>query len=129
MTEQIRRVGAKLCRQVMTDFPGYWAAARPQGPGEYWEEPSEADRTISPETGPEAADRILRAFLGFDCYLRTGSGDRLIVGGRFRPLAHCQPFGAAEALPDGGERLYIRGGVIDVPAAGRQNTDNRGMTA
>ncbi len=113
MTAQIRRVGAKLCRQVMTDLPGYWAAARPQGEGEYWQEPTEADRTITPDTLPEEVDRILRAFLGFDCYLRMEAGDRLVVGGRFRPMEHNRPFGAEEALPGGGMRYYVRGGAVE----------------
>lgn len=115
VTEQIRRVGAALCRQVMTDFTGYWDAARPQGEGEYWPEPTQADRTFAPDAPPEETDRILRAFLGFDCYLRTETGDLRLVGGRFRPMDHHRPFGAWEPLPGGGKRYYVRGGAVETP--------------
>lgn len=113
MTAAIREAGGRLCRKLAADFSGYWNSARPQGPGEYWKSPGEEDRTITPETDPERAERILRAFLGFDCYLQGAGVERRIVGGMFRAMEHQRAFGETEVCPDGKNRYYIRGGVIE----------------
>lgn len=115
MTAAIREIGAGLCRELAADFSRYWNSARPQGSGEYWPCPDEEDCTVTPETAPERAELILRAFLGFDCYLQGEGVDRRIVGGLFRPMEHRRPFGEAEKCPGGGIRYYIRGGVVECP--------------
>ncbi len=50
-----------------------WQEATPQGVGEYWKCPDEADWTITPNMNIEQADRILRAFYGYECIYDTGN--------------------------------------------------------
>lgn len=114
VTEKVCRVGAGLCGQAAARFSDLWNSAASQGPGEYWPNPGKADYTITAETAPEQTDRILRAFYGFDCYLKSGGKEQMMVRGRFHPLAHRRPFADAEPTP-GGVRYYVTGGVIDVP--------------
>lgn len=45
----------------------YWAAARPQGEGEYWREPSDDERTLLPDEEKSLRSLKLRAFAGYGC--------------------------------------------------------------
>ena len=121
LTEKLRMAGARLCHQMAGDFSRIWASARPQGPGEYWPDPQKADYTITEETAPQETDRILRAFFGYECFLKVGEEERRLVRGRFRPVDHGLPFGTEELLPGGGLRYAVNGGVIEVPAPQAQS--------
>lgn len=114
VTAKVCTVGAALCRRMVGQFDALWRAARPQGAGSYWPCPGKADCTITAATAPEQTDRILRAFYGFDCYLRTHRQEIQLVGGRFLPLDHRRAFGTAEPCPEG-TRYYVQGGIILVP--------------
>lgn len=118
LTRALQMTAAQLCGQAAGDFHRLWANARPQGEGEYWPEPQQRDYTITRDTPPELADRILRAFYGYDCHLWTGQREYRLVRGRFQPLAHSRPFGTVEEGPAGGRWYYITGGVIVAPAGG-----------
>lgn len=113
-TEKAGRTAAGLCAQAVAGFDTLFRTARPQGEGEYWPCPQKADYTITEQTGPEQTDRILRAFYGFDCYLKTAGTERMMVRGRFLPQAHSRAFGDAEETEQG-MRYYVNGGVICVP--------------
>lgn len=117
MTAAIRQIGGELCRELMKDFSAYWAAARPQGEGEYWACPTKADCTITCDTPPEQTERILRAFYGFDCYLSTPAGERRIIKGCFQPMAHDRSFGEVDAGADSRRLYYVQGGIISEPDA------------
>ena len=126
LTGIIRQTAAELCRQAAADFPRLWAGAVPQGEGEYWPDPQKPDYTITAQTAPEAAERILRAFYGYNCYLHAGEREYRLVRGRFKALDHNRPFGEAAPAPAGGRRYYIRGGVIETPPGGsRQEGEDR----
>jgi methionyl-tRNA formyltransferase len=68
---------------LLSDFDEIWENARPQGQGEYWECPTEKDYTIRFDMSVEAADRVLRAFCGYECvYVGPDGKSREIVNGR-----------------------------------------------
>lgn len=113
MTAKIRTIAADLCRRMAADFDRLWAAGRPQGAGEYWPCPQKPDYTITAQTPPQETERILRAFFGFDCYLKTKEAEYRIVRGVFRPEPHARPFGTVETRPDGTRRYAVRGGIIE----------------
>ena len=117
LTRKLQAAAARLCRQMAGDFQRIWDSARPQGPGEYWPDPQKADYTITEETSPQETDRILRAFYGYDCYLKTRETEYRIVRGVFRPEETSMPFGAVEERPDGTQVYGARGGVIEVSGA------------
>ena len=113
VTEQVRTAAVALCRQMVSDFDRIWAEGRPQGEGEYWPCPQKADYTITADTSPQATEQILRAFFGYDCYLKTEEAEYQIVRGIFRPGTSDKPFGTAELRPDGTRVYVVQGGVIE----------------
>lgn len=64
---------------------------------------------------PEEIDRILRAFYGFDCYLKDGEREQEIVRGQFVPQSHQMPFGSTFSLENGGIGYWVQGGRIETP--------------
>ena len=121
LTERTRTAAAALCRQMAADFDRLWAQARPQGEGEYWPCPQKEDYTITRQTGPAETERILRAFYGFDCYLRAGDREYRIVRGVFCPEETGRPFGTVETAGDGTRRYTVRGGAILEKIGGRED--------
>lgn len=112
MTRTICRIAALLCRQVAGDFEHYWNHATPQGEFEYWPYPGKADATITQATSARQADRILRAFFGFDCYLAAPDREICVIRGKFRPQEHDLPFGTAVECADGATAYAVTGGVV-----------------
>ena len=123
VTEQVRTVAADLCRQMAVNFDQIWAKGRPQGVGEYWPCPQKSDYTITEETTPQKTERILRAFFGYDCYLKTRETEYRIVRGVFRACAWNRPFGTVETRSDGSRIYVVQGGVIET-AADKECADN-----
>ena len=87
--EDHRTYMEKVCERVpvmvhtlVNDLPGVLANARPQGPGEYWPLPTEEDWTVTPDMDAAQADRILRAFYGYECVYRDGARKTELIGGR-----------------------------------------------
>lgn len=119
MTGQIRVIGARLCRNMAADFSALWAAGRAQGAGEYWPCPRKPDYTIRETTPPQETARILRAFFGYDCYLKTETAEYRIVRGLFRPQEHSLPVGPAGVRKDGSPIYAVRGGFIEVQTGKR----------
>lgn len=74
-----------MVHRLMTELPALLAVARPQGPGDYWPAPTEADWTVTPAMEAEQADRILRAFYGYECVYRAGGSRTELIGGRVVP--------------------------------------------
>ena len=109
-------IGARLCREMAADFSRLWAAGQPQGEGEYWPCPQKSDYTILETTPPQETERILRAFFGFDCYLKTKEAEYRIVRGLFRPERHTLPFGTVRTQKDGRRIYAVQGGVIEIEA-------------
>lgn len=61
-----------MVHELVCNLQMLWKEATPQGPGEYWKCPNESDWTITPDMDIEQADRILRAFYGYECIYNTG---------------------------------------------------------
>lgn len=81
MEKVFARIPAMVHRLV-TDLPGVLANARPQGAGEYWSLPAEADWTVTSDMDAARADRVLRAFYGYECVYRDGERRTELIGGR-----------------------------------------------
>lgn len=114
VTAKVCSTASELCVQAAAQFDALFRSARPQGEGEYWPCPQKADCTITEQTVPEQIDRILRAFYGFDCYLRTAETEHMIVRGRFSSQVHSRRFGDVEETAQ--EMIYyVNGGVIRAP--------------
>lgn len=71
----------EMMSELVTDFCRLWENAIPQSGDEYWEAPVREDMTVKPEMTVEDADRILRAFLGYECFY-DGEITYEIIGGR-----------------------------------------------
>lgn len=89
-----------MVHALVNGLPGVLAGARPQGPGEYWPLPREEDWTVTPEMEAAQADRVLRAFYGYECVYREGERKTELIGGR-------TVFG-----DPAGQRFPVRGGYI-----------------
>ena len=84
MEKAYERVPA-MVHALVHDLPHILAEARPQGTGEYWPLPTEADWTVTPDMDAARADRVLRAFYGYECVYRDGERKTELVGGRVIP--------------------------------------------
>lgn len=70
-----------MLKALVGDFHRLYRDAKPQGPGEYWPCPREEEYPIDKNTPREEADRILRAFYGYQCVYHQGErGFGLIFG-------------------------------------------------
>lgn len=65
LTLKCQTLAAEMMDDLVANFDALWNDATPQGEGEYWAEPTDADRTITPDMSDEEKDRILRAFGSF----------------------------------------------------------------
>lgn len=68
-----------MMKALTDDFGNLWDNAIPQSGDEYWEAPKREEMTVTRDMSVEEADRILRAFLGYECYYED---EFEIVGGR-----------------------------------------------
>ena len=117
LTGRLSAAAAEMTPELLTDLAGLWRRAVPQREqdAEYWPCPEEPDWTIREEMAPEEADRILRAFFGYEVIYEGScgryelirafltdepplSGPVLPVGGRYAAAERVQRLGAA--VPD-----------------------------
>ena len=75
-------LASSMMRELAEDFDGLYETAKPQVLGEYWESPTPEDFTVNESMTVCEADRILRAFLGYECIYEGCSGRFEIIGGR-----------------------------------------------
>ena len=80
LTAKILKIAPEILGEFLKDPETYFENATPQGEGEYWQEPDDADRTIFAKDTIEKADRILRAFYGYGV-LYKGETEREILYG------------------------------------------------
>ncbi len=64
-----------LVARLPASIDAWWQAAAPQVGGEYWQEPTDAARTITYTATPEEADRIARAFYGYGVLVQSENGE------------------------------------------------------
>ncbi len=81
----------EMLHTLVTDFDSLYRNARPQGEGVYLPMPTKQMYTVTPDTPFEKAERILRAFYGYDCYYQTDSAEyRLIRAKAVRTAQECR---------------------------------------
>ena len=74
-----------MVNEVVYRLPQLLKSATPQMGGHYWPNPTEKDWTIRSDMCAEEADRILRAFYGYECMYSDGQRQWEIIEG----IAHC----------------------------------------
>lgn len=90
-----------MVEELLGNLPVLWEHARPQEKGTYWKAPTAEQWTVREQMSAAEADRILRAFYGYEClYEREGCLTELI-GGRV-------VFGE-----ESGHAFPLRGGYIE----------------
>lgn len=83
LMDKVNLVIKALIPILMHSFSTLYENALPQGEGEYWQAPTAEDWTVTHDMDAEAADRIFRAFLGYECIYRTAEGDSFeLIGGK-----------------------------------------------
>lgn len=102
MTERICSVIPEMICSLLENFKALYDGAVSQGEGTYWLCPSEKDWVITPAMDAEEADRILRAFYGFECLYRTADHTYRLVRGRI--------------VKNNSEGFPVRGGFIEAEA-------------
>ena len=80
--EKVYEKAPSMVRRLVRSLPEVLEAAQPQGEGEYWPRPTEADWTVTPDMDAARADLILRAFYGYECVYRDGARKTELTGGR-----------------------------------------------
>ena len=98
--EQVYQRVPGMVHRLVTDLPGLLAQAKVQGEGDYWPSPTLEDWTVTPEMDVEQADRVLRAFYGYECVYRAEERRVELIGGR------------AEAGDNKAQPFPVRGGYI-----------------
>ena len=104
LTDKQRALLPGLVRDLCADLPGLWAAARPQGAGDYWPCPTERDWTIGPDTDLETADKVLRAFYTYEVIYDDGADRWELIDG----LLYDGPQPGMLAFPFRGKTICAR---------------------
>lgn len=101
LTARLQTLLPGMMEELASDFTRLYAKARPQGEGEYWPCPKESDYPIIPEMDVTEADRILRAFYGYECIYQSRDAICGVMEGRAYPVVY-----------EGENSLPVRGGTI-----------------
>ena len=113
VTEKICSLAQELIAKLIADFDRYWLNATPQGDSEYWDFHQKSDYTITENTTPKEADAILRAFYGFDCYLKKDDDTEIcVIKGEFLPQEHSMAFATEFIAQDNRKGYAVSGGII-----------------
>ena len=88
----------EMMDELTEDIDGLWNNARPQGEGEYQEEPDPREYVLTASDTVEYADRALRAFYGFECYYDNGEEIKAL---RFARAVKGKSIGKGYLLADG----------------------------
>lgn len=94
-----------MVHALVNQLPQVLAGAQPQGAGEYWPVPTERDWTVTPDMDAAQADRVLRAFYGYECVYRDGTDKTELIGGRMVPGPGPFPVGDGHIEADRIRRL------------------------
>ncbi len=71
-----------MMKELTNNFNELYSGATPQGEGDYWDAPTDEDMTVTEDMTAATADRILRAFLGYECIYKGKGKNCKIIGGR-----------------------------------------------
>ena len=104
LMEKIHQVSVSLLDLFLDDPDRLWNQAVVQDSGEYWEEPSDEDRTIHSVDSVERAARVLRAFYGYGILCQIHGVTIEVQEARFYHLG--------EALPETPVQFALSDGVL-----------------
>ncbi len=79
---QVNHAITQMIPQLVQSFDQLYEKASPQVGGSYLPTPTEADWTVHAWDSDETADRILRAFYGYECIYEDALGKAELIGGR-----------------------------------------------
>lgn len=74
-----------MMQRLTGDFDTLWHNARPQGEGEYQQQPDPDRYVLTAKDTVAYADRVLRAFFGFPCYYQNGEERIELINKRAHP--------------------------------------------
>ncbi len=80
--EKVYYLVPSMMKTLAENFDELYKNAKSQVVGKYWEAPKPLDFTVNENMTVCEADRILRAFLGYECIYEGGQGRFEIIGGR-----------------------------------------------
>lgn len=95
LQDYMRKVHAlvpEMTRAVLGDLPGFLRRARRQGEGRYLPNPGSDVWTVRAQMDVEQADRVLRAFYGYECIYCRGEARFELIGARAVSGAPAEPF-------------------------------------
>ncbi len=72
----------EMIETLLKSFDALWENAKPQADSPYWSAPLTEDFTVRYDMKAEDADKILRAFLGYECIYQGENKKFEIIGGR-----------------------------------------------
>lgn len=71
LTDKLVITAKELLECFVSDIDRYWRLKKPQGNGEYWNEPSVNDYTFTLDDSYCRIDKITKAFYGFKCIFKS----------------------------------------------------------
>ena len=71
-----------MMNKLVQNFNELYSNATPQCDADYWEAPTDEDMTVTADMTADVADRILRAFLGYECIYKSNEKSLKIICGR-----------------------------------------------
>ncbi len=80
--DKVYQLIPSMMSELVQNFDELYSNARPQGKGDYWKTPTDEDMTVTSDMTAATADRILRAFLGYECIYKGTAENYKIIGGR-----------------------------------------------
>lgn len=82
LTDKIQAVLPEMMEILAGNFTHLYKEARSQGKGVYQKAPKENDYILHPGMSVKEADKILRAFYGYECIYREGKKEWGLIGGK-----------------------------------------------
>lgn len=85
-----------MVRALLSDLPGLARRAKPQGAGRYLQNPTPDCWTVCESMTASQADRVLRAFYGYECIYCRGRARYELIGARAFAGEEREPFPLAD---------------------------------
>ena len=91
LTEKIGAAAVRLLDAFLSDADKLWQNAKPQAEGEYWNEPSDFERSFTLADSVDKIDKILRAFYGYGALTEIYGIPVKVVRGKIsdKPSSDC----------------------------------------
>lgn len=110
LTDKLRALLPGMVRELAADLPALWDSAMPQEEekAKYWPTPTERDWTVNEHMSPAEADRILRAFYGYEVIYERGGERWELIDAELADAAEAGifslPFGEGKVIRAGRAR-------------------------